>query len=449
MEWSVRGEGEGVLHRRGKCGGEGGEVGLFSRHSECGRPPPEGAWHTGCGGRTTAEARWMGNLSSSPSSFRMLLFFQFCRCAWHSDECARHERIQGGGDFGGGEFRGENFAVKKSGEIFPLAKFLQRVTGEYCEFRHAQCCTKQREGTRDVFFFFATCGGCARNALECCVALGFEKKNCHWSISRERHLPFCCRVTHYLCKQQTCKPVMQNMLHPQMGPFVPMVVTCRACASDRHFFCFLAVTESVCHCCVIFVLVIHPEPTRKYQEPSRAHQEVPGTIHSPPGNTRNHREPTRKYQEPSRAHQEIPGTIQSPPGNTKSHPEPTKKYQEPSRAHQEITGTIQRPPENNRILSEPSGKCQEPSRAHQEIPGTIHSPPGNTRNHPQPTRKYQDPSRAHQKIPGTIQSPPGNTRNHPQPTRKYQEPSRAHQKITGSFQSPPGNAKNHPERTRK
>ena len=46
---------------------------------------------------------------------------------------------------------GENFAVKKSGEIFPLAKFLQRVTGEYCEFRHAQRCTKQREGSRDVF----------------------------------------------------------------------------------------------------------------------------------------------------------------------------------------------------------------------------------------------------------------------------------------------------------
>ena len=56
-----------------------------------------------------------------------------------------------GGDFGRGEFRGEIFAVKKSGKIFPLAKFLQRVTGEYCEFRHAQRCTKQREGTRDVF----------------------------------------------------------------------------------------------------------------------------------------------------------------------------------------------------------------------------------------------------------------------------------------------------------
>ena len=59
--------------------------------------------------------------------------------------------IQGGGGFGRGEFRGENFAVKKSGETFPLSKFLQRVTGEYCEFRHAQRCTKQREGTRDVF----------------------------------------------------------------------------------------------------------------------------------------------------------------------------------------------------------------------------------------------------------------------------------------------------------
>ena len=95
-------------------------------------------------------------------------------------------------------------------------------------------------------------------------------------------------------------------------------------------------------------------------------------------NQPNHPEPTRKYQEPSRAHQEIPGTIQSAPGN-----------QEPSRAHQEIPGTIQSPPGN-----------QEPSRAHQEIPGTIQSPPGNTRNHPEPTRKYQEPSRAHQEIPG-------------------------------------------------
>ena len=67
----------------------------------------------------------------------------FCAC-----KCAC---TGGGGIFGRGEFRGENFTVKKSGEIFPLAKFLQRVTGEYCEFRYAQRCTKQREGTRDVF----------------------------------------------------------------------------------------------------------------------------------------------------------------------------------------------------------------------------------------------------------------------------------------------------------
>ena len=72
---------------------------------------------------------------------------------------------------GGGEFRGENFAVKKSGENFPLSTFLQRVTGEYCEFRHAQRCTKQREGTRDVFV-------CNMQWLcpECRVAPGFEKK---------------------------------------------------------------------------------------------------------------------------------------------------------------------------------------------------------------------------------------------------------------------------------
>ena len=90
--------------------------------------------------------------------------------------------VQEGGDFGKGEFRGENFAVKKSGQIFPLSKFLQRVTGEYCKFRHAQRCTKQKEGTRDLLF--ATCNGCARNALECRVAPGFEKKTPLVSIKR-------------------------------------------------------------------------------------------------------------------------------------------------------------------------------------------------------------------------------------------------------------------------
>ena len=34
--------------------------------------------------------------------------------------------VPGGGEFGRGEFRGENFAVKKSGEIFPPAKFSPR-----------------------------------------------------------------------------------------------------------------------------------------------------------------------------------------------------------------------------------------------------------------------------------------------------------------------------------
>ena len=46
------------------------------------------------------------------------------------------------------------------------------------------------------------------------------KKNRHWSVSRERHLPFFCCVTHYLWKQQTCKPVMQNM---GLGPTVEYV----------------------------------------------------------------------------------------------------------------------------------------------------------------------------------------------------------------------------------
>ena len=40
-------------------------------------------------------------------------------------------------------------------------------------------------------------------------------------------------------------------------------------------------------------------------EPSRGHQETPGTIQSPPGNNSNHLEPIRKYHEPSRAHQEM------------------------------------------------------------------------------------------------------------------------------------------------
>ena len=75
--------------------------------------------------------------------------------------------VQGGGgggregDFGRGEFRGGNFAVKKSGENFPPAKFLRRVTNnfavnsdacEYCESRHMQRCTRQRKGQRCVCF---------------------------------------------------------------------------------------------------------------------------------------------------------------------------------------------------------------------------------------------------------------------------------------------------------
>ena len=57
-------------------------------------------------------------------------------CGWVWVVCGegtwtcRDASTRGGGDFGRGEFRGENFAVMKSGEIFPLAKFLQRVTGE-------------------------------------------------------------------------------------------------------------------------------------------------------------------------------------------------------------------------------------------------------------------------------------------------------------------------------
>ena len=140
------------------------------------------------------------------------------------------------------------------------------------------------------------------------------KKNRHWSVSRAPHFPFCCHVIHYLWKQQTCKPVMQNMLHPHTGLFVPMVVTCQACTSDRHFcFAFWLCLASRWTTSILMnhghmilndgktgngVLLIriddHREPTRKYQEPSRAHQEISGTIQSPPGNNRNHREPSKK-----------------------------------------------------------------------------------------------------------------------------------------------------------
>ena len=145
---------------------------------------------------------------------------------------------------GGGISGGENFA----GKISPLRKVAKfSPCRNSCSVRQVSTMNSDmrsgvpRREKGPGMFLFATCSGCARNALECRVAPGFEKKNRHWSVSRERHLPFCCRVTHYLWKQQTCKPVMQTMLHPHTGPFVPMVVTCRACPSDRHFFCFLAV----------------------------------------------------------------------------------------------------------------------------------------------------------------------------------------------------------------
>ena len=38
---------------------------------------------------------------------------------------------------------------------------------------------------------------------------------------------------------------------------------------------------------------------------------------------------------------------QSPPGNVSNHPEPTKKYQQPSITHQDITMTVQHAPGNN------------------------------------------------------------------------------------------------------
>ena len=93
-------------------------------------------------------------------------------------------------------------------------------------------------------------------------------------------------------------------------------------------------------CCATFMLVNHPEPPRKQQQPSTAHQETPATIHSPPRNTSNHPQPTKKQQQPSTAPQETPATIHSPPRNNSNHPEPTRKHQEPSKAHEEMIVTI-------------------------------------------------------------------------------------------------------------
>ena len=49
----------------------------------------------------------------------------------------------------------------------------------------------------------------------------------------------------------------------------------------------------------------------------------------------------------SHGHQEISATIQSPSRNISNHPEPIKKYQQPSRGHQETSAAIQRPQGNN------------------------------------------------------------------------------------------------------
>ena len=42
---------------------------------------------------------------------------------WGFEKPVNPRKLQGGGDFARGEFRGENFAVKKGGEIFPLRNF--------------------------------------------------------------------------------------------------------------------------------------------------------------------------------------------------------------------------------------------------------------------------------------------------------------------------------------
>ena len=66
---------------------------------------------------------------------------------------------RGGGDFGRGEFRGENFAVKKSGEIFPLAK----VSTVNSDMRSGVPSREKGPG----MFLFATCSGCACNFQLC------------------------------------------------------------------------------------------------------------------------------------------------------------------------------------------------------------------------------------------------------------------------------------------
>ena len=71
---------------------------------------------------------------------------------------------------GGGISGGENFAGKIS-PLTKVAKFLQ-VSTVNSDMRSGVPSKEKGPG----MFLFATCSGCARNALECLVAPGSEKK---------------------------------------------------------------------------------------------------------------------------------------------------------------------------------------------------------------------------------------------------------------------------------
>ena len=71
---------------------------------------------------------------------------------------------------GGGISGGENFAGKIS-PLTKVAKFLQ-VSTVNSDMRSGVPSREKGPG----MFLFATCSGCARNALECLVAPGSEKK---------------------------------------------------------------------------------------------------------------------------------------------------------------------------------------------------------------------------------------------------------------------------------
>ena len=105
--------------------------------------------------------RWIGlaHAHTGPHILRPCEFVEwYARTPMELSNEAWRAMVQGRGKFlGGGNFT----------RIYPPAKFSWRVTnnftvnsdaGQYCEFRHVQRCTGQREGTK--MCLFATCSGC-------------------------------------------------------------------------------------------------------------------------------------------------------------------------------------------------------------------------------------------------------------------------------------------------